>query len=726
MSDRLAFLRDFDGPLTSELVQQPAAFGLGNVPAKSTPDAVTHSVCGFCSTGCSLKVHLKDGQAINITANPAYPVNLGMACPKGWEALTPLAAPDRATTPLLRDAQTGKLTPTDWDHAIQVFVLKFRALLDQHGPDSIAWLGTGQMPTEELAFLGSLAKFGLGFVHGDGNTRQCMATSVVAYKETFGFDAPPYTYADFEQSDTIVLIGSNLCIAHPIMWQRVLRNQNNAKIIVIDPRRTETACAAHEHLALKPKSDLLFFYAVAHELIRNDWLDHDFISQHTSGFSEYAAHVAQYDPKTVSSHCGISAKKICEFAQTIHEGKAVSLWWTMGINQGHESTRTAQAIIALALMTGNIGKPGTGANSITGQCNAMGSRLFSNTTNLLGGHDFTKPEHRAKIANILHIPERRIPDRGSWAYDQIMDRIDDGTIKGLWIVATNTVHSWINKKEVAAKLQKLEFLVVQDMYSTTETAQQAHLVLPAAGWGEKDGTFINSERRIGLMQKVSRAPGSALSDFRIFRLIAQYAGVGHLFTRWTSPEAVFHILQQCSAGQPCDITGVQGYEMLEREGGVQWPLPAGIQPEKERRLFADGRFFTPDAKARFIYAEPRQLPEVPDAEYPLTLITGRGTSAQWHTNTRTGKSTILQKLYPAETCIEIHPLDAPQLQQGDWVTVISRRASIQARALLTTAVPTGCVYMTMHDSATNELTLASFDAYSRQPSYKFCAVKVSR
>src|SRR3954452_24385195 len=236
-------IRAWDGPLTKDLVQAPGDFGLGKVPERLKPDQTTTMVCGFCSTGCGLNVHLRDGEAINLSAAANYPVNLGMACPKGWEALTPLAAADRATTPLLRNEQ-GELAPTDWDTALQVFTVKMKAIQDQHGPESVAWIGTGQIANEELAYLGALAKFGMGIVHGDGNTRQCMATAVTAYKESFGFDAPPYTYADFEQSDVIVLVGSNLCIAHPIMWQRVMRNKNNPEIIVIDPRRTETAMAS--------------------------------------------------------------------------------------------------------------------------------------------------------------------------------------------------------------------------------------------------------------------------------------------------------------------------------------------------------------------------------------------------------------------------------------------------------------------------------------------------
>src|SRR5688572_9837482 len=408
-----SMLRQWTGPLTTDLTLHPGNFGLGKVPARLRPDATTRTVCGFCSTGCSLDVHLQSGVAVNLTPTADYPVNLGMACPKGWEALTPLAAPDRATQPLLRNPKTGQLEPTDWDEAMQVFTLKFRALMDQHGPESVAFLSTGQIVTEEMAFLGALWKFGLGFVHCDSNTRQCMATSHVAYKQSFGFDAPPFTYADFEESDVLVFIGANPCIAHPIMWQRVLRNRHNPEIICVDPRKTETAMASTQHYAIRPKSDLVLLYGLANILIAGGWIDRDFIQANTTGFREFAEFVTQFTTDRVSHETGLTPDDLWHLAQTIRDGKRVSFWWTMGVNQSHESTRTAQAVIALALMTGNIGRPGTGANSITGQCNAMGSRLFANVTSLLGAHDVTNEEHRAKIAKILGIPDERIPTQPS-------------------------------------------------------------------------------------------------------------------------------------------------------------------------------------------------------------------------------------------------------------------------------------------------------------------------
>jgi anaerobic selenocysteine-containing dehydrogenase len=716
-----------EGPLTADLARTSGGFGLGQVPARLRPDAVTRMVCGFCSIGCSLDIHLREGTAINVSPTKDYAVNRGTACPKGWEALAPLRAPDRATTPLVRAAD-GRFEPIDWTTALHTFVTRVKAIQDRHGAESVAFLGTGQLPSEELALLGALAKFGMGMVHGDGNTRQCMATSVVAYKQAFGFDAPPYSYADLEASDVLVFIGANPCVAHPVMWGRVLRNPHHPAIVVVDPRRTETAMAATQHIAVRPKSDLVLFYGLANLLIERGWIDHAFIDAHTTGFAELAAHVARFPLTDVADATRIPAGDIERLAELVHRGKRVSLWWTMGVNQSHEGVRLAQAIINIALLTGNIGRPGTGANSITGQCNAMGSRLFANTTNLLGGHDFTSEHHRAKVAEILGIDAARIPARNSLAYDQILEGISTGAIRGLWIVATNSAHSWINQSDACALLGRLELLVVQDMYATTETARLAHLILPAAGWGEKEGTFINSERRIGLIKRVAHAPGQALADFHIFRLLAQVWGCDALFERWTSPEAVFKILAELTRGQPCDISGITGYDDLERCGGIQWPLPTGTTAiaDHERRLFEDGRFYHPDGRARLIVGEPRRVAEPVDARFPFTLLTGRGSASEWHTLTRTGKSSVLDKLGTLEPYVEISPVDATPrgITPGQRLVVESRRGQMIARAFVTYAVQPTQVFVPMHYARTNQLTFAAFDPYSRQPAYKACAVNV--
>lgn len=723
-------LHQWHGPKTSELMRTPGKFGLGQVPENTEPDATTNVVCGFCSTGCGLNIHLKDGKAVSLTPSTDYPVNLGMACPKGWEALTPLESDDRATTPMVRKQRGGELEPVSWDLAMKSFTTHFKKIQQEHGDESVAFLSTGQIVTEEMAFLGALTKFGMGMRHGDGNTRQCMATSVVAYKQSFGFDAPPYTYQDFEESDVIVLIGSNLCIAHPIMWQRIERNKHNPEIVVIDPRKTETAVAGTQHYPILPKSDLHFFYGLARVLIANGWVDEKYIADNTNDYAAFYQHVQSFTSEQVTEQSGISAEQMLKLAETIHRGERVSFWWTMGVNQSHEGVRTAQAIINLALMTGNIGRPGTGANSITGQCNAMGSRLFSNTTNLLGGHDFSNSEHRAKVAKILKIDEDRIPRELGMAYDQIVEGIHAGKIKGLWVLATNGSHSWIHQDRYKEAMEKLEYLVVQDMYSTTETAQQADLILPAAGWAEKDGVFINSERRLGLVKKVAEAPGEALSDFNIIKLISHYWGCGDLFKKWTSPEAVFKILTELSEGQACDFSGVTGYRMIDDLGGIQWPCRlsdvAYLKTNNQRRLFSDNVFYHADARAKFIFDTPREVSEPTSEKYPFVLLTGRGTSAQWHTETRTKKSAVLCKLHPATIYIEIHPDDAGRLGivPNSLITVKSRRASIEVTASVTPSVYPGQLFMPMHYAKANQLTQASFDPYSRQPSYKFCAVEL--
>jgi assimilatory nitrate reductase catalytic subunit len=720
----MPFLVSNSGSLTTELKLTDGAFGLGRLPERLLPNNITNLVCGFCSTGCGLTAHLRDGQAVTLTPAPDYPVNIGMACPKGWEALTPLQAPDRAIKPLLRDKE-GVLQPVDWEVALKAFCERFKQIQATHGKSSVAFISTGQIVTEEMALLGALAKFGMGMTHGDGNTRQCMATSVAAYKQSFGFDAPPFSYDDFEQSDVIVLVGSNLCIAHPILWQRILRNPHSPRIIVIDPRTTETALGATQHLPIRPKSDLILLYGIANILIQNGWTNEPFINAHTEDFESFKTHVKESDWQTVAAATGLRISELFQCAQTIGCGKRVSFWWTMGVNQSHEGTRVAQAIINLALMTGSIGRPGTGANSITGQCNAMGSRLFSNTTTLFGGRDFANVEHRRSVAEILNVPESVIPDQNSLAYDQIVTGIESGQIKGLWVIGTNASHSWIDQLAFNQLLRKLDFLVVQDMFHSTETAQRADLVLPAAAWGEKEGTFINSERRLGICRKIARAPGEALADFAIFRLIAHYWGCAESLSDWDSPEAVFQIIKRLSAGQPCDITGIRDYQMIAEAGGIQWPFrPGDDLASNQRRLFQDGKFFHPNKKARFCFEVSREPEEKVDAEYPYTLLTGRGTSAQWHTQTRTGKSAVLRQLYPEEIYVEINGSDARRLKvkTGDWLGIRSRRGSLRARVMICGTIQDFQIFIPMHYRETNRLTKSSFDPYSRQPSYKHCAV----
>ncbi len=718
------------GPLTEELRLTSLSESVLS-PKRLQPDKIQTAICGYCSTGCQLNLHTKSGKAVNITAASKYPVNQGAACPKGWEALAPLSAPDRGIHPLIKQPN-GEFRKADWDEALSLFCDRFQQIQSEFGNESVAWIGTGQITNEELALLGALTKFGMNWVHGDGNTRQCMASAVTAYKQSFGFDAPGYTYADFEASDALVFIGANPCIAHPILWQRVMQNPNRPDIIVIDPRKTETAEAGTFHLPILPKSDLYLLYAVARIIIQNDWVDKRFVERSTQGFEQFSKFVESFTLEGAARETGLTESSIMNLAVRIHEKKAVSFWWTMGVNQGYQGTRTAQAIINLALLTGNIGRPGTGANSITGQCNAMGSRLFSNTSSLFCGRDFTNSLHRAEVADTLSIPESAIPSKNSLAYDEILEGVENGDIKGLWIIATNPSHSWIHRHHWTKMLRsKLKFLVVQDMFHSTETALEADLFLPAAGWGEKSGTFINSERRVGVIRPAVEPPGLAKSDFDIFKAISHQWGCGEMFDTWSDPESAFQILKKLSKGTPCDITGIKDYFMLEDSGGIQWPWNEAqsceSNPNPERRLYEDGSFFHESGKAKFVFENVQSPPEQPDDSFPFWLITGRGSSAQWHTQTRTGKSEILKQMAPNFPYVEISPKDAANLniRHKDQVSIESRRGSMTAMASVIGTVQQGQVFLPMHYVEVNLLTHPSFDTYSHQPSYKACAVKIS-
>jgi len=716
------FFHQETGPLTKSLKKKQGPEGTGLVPF--SPDQTVSSVCGFCSTGCNLSVHLKAGEPVNLSPEKSHPVNQGKACPKGWQALAPVLSSDRAQVPWTQTRE-GKLQEISWDQGIDKFHDQLTQVQTKHGKSAAAFLSTGQITTEEMALLGSLAKFGLGFVEGDGNTRQCMATSAVAYKQSFGFDAPPFSYEDLRESDVLVFIGANPCINHPILWKHVVANRHSPKIIVIDPRYTKTAQAAGQHYPLKPKSDLSLLYGVAKILVDQNWIDLNYIDDHTTGYQSFAAFLEQIDLEQVAQETGLSGESIFELAQSIGQGERVSFWWTMGVNQGHQAVLTAQGIINLSLMTGNIGRPGTGPNSITGQCNAMGSRLFSNTTSLIGGHEFDHPKHRQKICSLLGVEDENIPRRPSIAYDQILDEIEAGNIKFLWVVATNPAHSWIDPERWEALREKLDFLVVQDIYPDTLTAQGADLFLPAGSWGEKEGVLINSERRLSKVNPVAPKPGQAKTDFEIFLGIAQRFGLDWVKQAFGTPAQAFESIKKISAGQPCDVTGVVDYAQIESEGGIQWPRSE--EAKSVSRLFEDGQFYHSDKRAKFCFDSVSPPPNLVNAAYPLVLLTGRGSSAQWHTGTRSDRSKILKKMSPQEIYVEINPEQAKAhfIGEGDLVKVSSPRGSLVAKALVTQQVKLLEIFIPMHYPTLNYLLEPVFDPASRQPSYKYTAVNIT-
>ena len=386
---------------------------------------VVRSTCNYCSIACNFDFHVDDKGFIE-RVKPAedYPINRGFCCVKGLNLDKQNTLYENPVLPLLRK-ENGEFEHISWEKAFKIFAEKVKKIQKEYGKESFAFLSTGQLCTEEMALAGHIGRTFLGG-NGDGNTRLCMATSVVAYKQSFGFDAPPYTLNDLEQSDVIIFVGSNPVVAHPILWSRVIKNKiKDKKVIVIDPRKSETASRADIWIDIKPKSDIRLFYTLANVLIEKGWIDEEYITNYTEDFEGFKNHVKKYDINDVEEYTGISKGRVLELAEIIHMGKRVSFWWTMGVNQGFQAVRTAQAIINLALMTGNIGKPGTGPNSITGQCNAMGSRLFSNTTGFYGGGEYSDEKRRKEIAEILEIDEEMLPNKPKKTYNEIVDGINN-------------------------------------------------------------------------------------------------------------------------------------------------------------------------------------------------------------------------------------------------------------------------------------------------------------
>ena len=598
---------------------------------------------------------------------------------------------------------------------------------EKYGKESVAYISTGQLPTEEMALLGHVGRSYMG-INGDGNTRLCMASAVVAYKQSFGFDAPPYTLKDLELSDTIFFIGANPVIAHPIAWGRVRKNKD-AKIITIDPRKSETAMNSDMWIDIKTKGDLALFYTLANVLIEKGWIDQDYINNYTEGFEDFKEHVKKYTLEDVEERTGISKMRVLELAKIIHEGKRVSFWWTMGVNQSYEAVRTAQAIINLALITGNMGREGTGANSLTGQCNAMGSRMFSNTTALYGGGEYNNKERRKVVADILGMDENMLPSKPTLDYEQIIKGINKGEIKGLWVVCTNPRHSFSNNEEFKKAMKNLDFFVVQDIYEDTDSSKECDLYLPSVPAIKKEGFLINTERRLSALVPVLEKEEDELSDYEILLGIGEALGMGSLLDKWRTPEDAFKLLRECSKGMPCDITGVS-YERLRDSKGVQWPCREGEELESdERRLFEDGKYYTPSGKAKLIFEDVTENPNATNEEFPFNLNTGRGTVGQWHTHTRTREIQAVTNIVSQKAYVDINRKDAEKLdiKENDEVLIHSSNGhTSKFIARLTDNLKEKTLYAPIHYIETNLLTPSVFDPYSKEPSYKTVQVNIEK
>lgn len=692
----------------------------GHISESRVADKWTKTTCGYCSVGCGMLIGTRDGRPVAARGNPEHPVNFGKLCPKGLSEHLIVEAPGRATTPMLRKGGRGTpLEPVSWDEALDAMIARIGALQVRHGNEALGVIGTGQLLTEEFYTLGKLVQLGFRTRNYDGNTTLCMASAVSGYKLSFGSDGPPGAYADLETADVVLLVGSNLADNHPILCNR-LRKKPGQVLIVADPRVTKTAMMADLHLPVKPRSDIALLNGIAHILLRDQLVHRDYLRDHVDGLDDFVRFVAEFTPEAVSEVTGLSVETVETVASIYGRAKAAFIGWTMGVNHSTQGAVTVAAINNLALLTGNIGRVGASPFSITGQCNAMGTRESGFASSMPGYRKFDNANDREELASLWDIEESELPSARGLAYPDIIEAAVTGKVKALWIIATNPIVSFPNYNLLKQAFDTAEFVVVQDGFYPTPTMEFADLVLPAAIWGEKEGTYTNSERRISKVNAFAKPPGEARSDFDIFMSLAERRGVKEkLFPGWTTTHDAWLEWQKVSAGRLCDYSPFT-WQQIEDEGGAQWGGP---------RLYEDGVFPREGGRALLHCVPCLPFVEQPNKEFDLILNTGR-TVEHWHTRTKTGAVAMLEGMVP-NAWLEMNPVDARRLslRQHDPVTIRSRRASItQVELRVTEIVAPGQVFMPFHfaEQNSNLVTLGAFDPISREPNFKQCAVRVER
>jgi formate dehydrogenase alpha subunit len=692
------------------------------------------SYCPYCGVGCGLSVGLKGNTMVKVKGDPDHPANQGEICAKAVFLPKTITTPDRLLYPQIRPRRDAPLTRVSWRQALKRAAAKFRELIARHGPDAVAFYGSGQLTTEEYYVFNKLAKGFLGTNNFDANSRLCMTSAVAGYRSSLGSDGPPASYADLDLADCFMLIGTNTADCHPIVFHRIERRKRQrperVKVIVIDPRRTETADLADLYLPIRPGTDIALINAMLHVIVRDGLIDRAFIEQHTSGWESLRAIVDRYTPQYAHEICGIHPRVIEEAARIFATSRGSMILWSMGINQSTIGVQKNTALINLALATGQISKPGAGPLSLTGQPNAMGGREVGGLAHLLPGYrSVTSAQDRDEMAALWGVPEAHLSPKSGLPAIELFEALAEGQVKAVWILCTNPIVSMPEPDMVEKALRQAELVVVQDAYHPTDTTQYADILLPAALWSEKEGVMTNSERRITYMPKLADPPGETLPDWEIGVRFARELGLAEAFP-YRSAEEVFQEFTRCTRGRFCDYSGAS-YARL-KEGPLQWPCPTPDHAGTER-LYTDRRFQTEDGRARFIAVEHREPHERPDDDYPLTLTTGR-LKNQWHTMTKTGKVEGLLKS-AREPFVEIHSKDAAKIgiQDGDFVEVTSRRGKAIAQARVTEAIVRGTCFMPFHwgraagyYKSANNLTLRARDPISREPELKACAVRVTK
>ena len=711
----------------------------------------TKSTCPYCGVGCGVIIGSQDNTIISVKGDIDHPANFGRLCTKGATLHLTTALDNRALYPEMRLSRSATRKRVSWNVSLDYLAEKFAQTIEKYGPNSVAFYISGQLMTEDYYVFNKLAKGLIGTNNVDTNSRLCMSSAVAGYKVTLGADAPPACYEDIDHTDCLFIAGSNTAFAHPILFRRIedAKAKNpNLKIIVVDPRKTDTAQAADLHLAILPGTDVALFNGLLHVMLWEGLLDMEYIRNHTNGFDALKDTVREYTPKMVADICGIKEADIMQAAKWFGKGPSLSLY-CMGLNQSIHGTDKNVALINLHLATGQIGKPGAGPFSLTGQPNAMGGREVGGMANLLSGHrDLANAAHRAEIAEIWGVD--KVPEKPGKTAVEMFDALKTGEIKAIWIACTNPAHSMPDLNNVLAALENAELVVVQDAFNNTDTCQYADVLLPASTWGEKEGTVTNSERRITRVNPAIPPPAEAKHDWAIMvdfaqRLEKRLAKSAHLFD-YTNTEQIFNEHRKTTRGRDCDITGLS-YDLLEKQGPQQWPFTtstlarlqhnAGEEGQSfalnNARLYADGIFQTHDGRAQFINAIYKGTADKTDARYPLHLLSGR-LRDQWHGMSRTGRAAqLFNHVESASINMAQDDMTRRELKNNDMVKVSNKRGSIVLPVLMSNEVQPAQTFIAMHWGSqfmhglgVNALMPPNVDKTSKQPELKHTAIKIEK
>jgi ferredoxin-nitrate reductase len=698
------------------------------------PEDSYKTTCSYCGVGCGIVVKKDKKGKIVVEGDKDHPVNKGMLCSKGMNLHYAMQdTSDRLLYPEMRWSRNHPTERVTWDVAINRAAAVFKSIIQTYGPDAVAFYVSGQCLTEEYYIANKLTKGFIGTNNIDTNSRLCMSSAVAGYSKTLGEDSVPVSYEDIELADCFFITGANPAWCHPILFRRLeAHKQNNPeiKIIVADPRKTQTAEMADLHLQINPGTDIFLYNAIARILIENGEIDYDFVNNHTEGFEKYRESVLNYTVEEAAQECDVPVEDIRLAASYIASAKGFLSLWAMGLNQSVIGVDKNVALISLNLITGHIGKPGSGPFSLTGQPNAMGGREVGGLATMLAAHrSYANPAHREEVAKFWGI--EKISEKPGLTATQMIESLERGDLKAIWIVCTNPLVSLPDLMRTEAALRKARFVVVQDISAKSDTLEFADLILPAAGHFEKEGTMTNSERRISHLSKVMHAPGEALPDLEILCRFAN--AMGYPGFDYTSAAEVFDEHAALTKGTNLDISGLS-YADLKSKGTVQWPVPEKGHPGTPR-LFADKSFFTPSRKARlFPFANPNNQSEPLSEDFPLVLTTGR-IRDQWHTMTKTGKVRKLRQ-HIEKPFLEINPIDAlvRGINDGDIVEIENARGCVRVPAKVTGDIKKGVVFLPMHWgkmmnsnlARANNLTSITVDPTSKEPDFKFAAVEVRK